>query len=534
MRITKLSSSIPTFRTIPFNNNFTIIAGKSIQKEDVTHNLGKTTVLNLIKFILFNGNAGFLKNIKLKQPEAFFTIDYVDNGTSKTFSRGFSRRKNNEPKEIESIINYEYFIRTQDELNTENGFIKTYFKGKEINWKPTVFSILGFNPNFIEKYLQAKVDCDQLETAIKSLKSIQSNQKDNDELIEELEAQKRNIQENIEKLILFKSEDKDIDHLVSTLDKKLYDLKCSIYEQRTELRKIVTSLERLKENQFDSSKVESVFNQVNLYFGTQIKHSFEELNTFYENVYSNRKKILDEKLKYTKILLENFEKEATNLDEERAGLLEKLSNQESINIYEAKHKELIEIERKIVVLSQSKTTTNISELESQLSNKQTEKLQAAADLSKNIDESRQRFDAINMIYKDIMKTVLKIDSELKIIKRSTGNIDFNVISTNNGIETSELKGDSAKKLSAAAIDIAIRCIRNEDHGFLAQDGIIDALNKSSAELFIKKIKELSKKYDFQYITTALNENLPENIPEEDITIELNDTTDTGRLFGFVF
>ena len=133
-----------------------------------------------------------------------------------------------------------------------------------------------------------------------------------------------------------------------------------------------------------------------------------------------------------------------------------------------------------------------------------------------------------------MQSVLGIESELKIVKHSTGNISFDVQSYNLGTESAQLKGDSAKKLSAAAIDIAIRCIRNDDHGFIAQDGIIDALDKNSASSFINKIKELINKYDFQYITTALREKLPDNIPERDIVIELNDSSDEGLLFGFKF
>lgn len=534
MRLLELSANIPTFRNIKFNNDFSIIVGNTIKKGDVSHNLGKTTVLNLIRYVLFNGSGDFLRKFKSNNPDASFTINYLSNNTNLSFSRNFHRRNNSEPKEIETIINYEYFIRTQDELNTNNGFMKPKYKGKQIYWKPTLFSILGFDSELMEKFLQSKWDCEQLEIAIKSLKNIQSNQIENDKKIEELENQKKEIQKDIDKLILFKSESKDIDILVKDIDNKLYSLKSSIYEQKTEIRKILYSLEKIKDNQFDSTKVEEIFNQINLYFETQVKHSFAELNTFYESIYLNRKKVLTEKLKNAELLLHNYELEANNLDEERASLLGQLSNQESINIYEAKHRELTEIEKKIVLLSQTKTTENITELETKLSKKKTEELEDAANLSRNIDESRIKFDEINKIYKDIMKSVLKIDSEVKIVKRSTGNIDFEVASYKNGTETSELGGDSAKKLSAAAIDIAIRCVQNADHGFLAQDGIIDALNKSSAELFIKKVKELSQKYDFQYITTALKENLPDDISERDIVIELYDQTDAGRLFGFIY
>ena len=534
MRLKKLYSNLESFREVPFNNDFSIIVGRTLKPEDVSHNLGKTTVLNLIKFILFNASGTFLTYVKEKFPDTIFSIDFIEDNSNKSFSRGFTRRKNNEPKEVETKLSYEYFIRTQDELDTNNGFIKSSYKGKEINWKPRIASLLGFDDQLVREKLQLMGDCNELETAIKSLKNIQSNEQEKESKIEELLKQKKNIEESIAKLTLFNAENTDINKLVNTIDEDLFKIKTQIYEEKTEIRKIEKALEKLNKTQFDSRKVESIFNQINLYFEKQVKHSFEELDYFYNEVYSNRKTILDEKLNNSNLLLKTLENSANELDTKRASILEQLANKDSISIYETKHQELIDIEKEIAILSQTQTRANIADLEKQYSEKQTKQLEAAAKLANNIDKSRMQFEKINAIYSDIMKSVLDIDSELKIVKHKTGNISFDVQSYNKGRESAQLKGDSAKKLSAAAIDIAIRCIQNSDYGFLAQDGIIDALDKNSAALFINKVKELIGKYNFQYITTALKEKLPNNIPERDIVIELNDSSDEGLLFGFKY
>lgn len=534
MRLKQLYSNLETFRHITFNNDFSIIVGSSLKKSDTSHNLGKTTVLKLLNYVLFNGSGTFLEYVKQKYPNTVFSIDYVENNNPKSFTRGFGRRKNNEPKEIETEIDYKFFIRTQDELDTDNGFIRPSYKGKEINWKPKLTAILGFDDELMTKKLQLMGDCNQLSSAIQALKNIQSNQVEKEKKIDELREEKSSIEKSIKDLVLFSSENENINKLVNSIDEQLFKIKSSIYEQKTEIRKIETSLEKLGKNQFDSRKVESVFNKVNLYFESQIKHSFEELNTFYNDIYLNRRVALEEKLKFSQINLKSLEDKANGLDLKRAMLLENLANAEAIEIFEAKHKEITEIEKEIAILSQTETTSNITELEKQYSAKQTEQLKVAAELAQNIDESREKFDKINAIYKDIMFSVLGIDSELKIQKHRTGNISFYVQSYNNGTESSQLNGDSAKKLSAAAIDIAIRCVQNSDNGFLAQDGIIDALDKNSAALFITKVKELVSKYDFQYITTALKEKLSNDISEEDIVIELNDFQDSNLLFGFKF
>lgn len=191
MRLKQLYSNLKTFRHITFNNDFSIIVGSSLKKSDTSHNLGKTTVLKLLNYVLFNGSGTFLRHVKQKYPNTVFSIDYVENNNSKSFSRGFGRRKNNEPKEIETEIDYNFFIRTQDELDTDNGFIKPSYKGKEINWKPKLTAILGFDYELMTKKLQLMGDCNQLTSAIQALRNIQSNQLEKEKKIDALKEEKK-------------------------------------------------------------------------------------------------------------------------------------------------------------------------------------------------------------------------------------------------------------------------------------------------------------------------------------------------------
>lgn len=51
MRLKKLYSNIESFRDISFNDKFSIIVGKAVKTDDISHNLGKTTVLNLFSLM---------------------------------------------------------------------------------------------------------------------------------------------------------------------------------------------------------------------------------------------------------------------------------------------------------------------------------------------------------------------------------------------------------------------------------------------------------------------------------------------------
>ena len=131
-----------------------------------------------------------------------------------------------------------------------------------------------------------------------------------------------------------------------------------------------------------------------------------------------------------------------------------------------------------------------------------------------------------------MLRVMKIEASIWIEKKSTGNIDLVLRSFRNGVETEELKGDTAKRISAAAIDIAIRCIQNDDSGFLAHDGVIDDVDANTAEEFVEVVKELLVAYDFQYIMTGLKDRVPPNVVNDDIIIQLHDYENEGLLMGF--
>ena len=373
-----------------------------------------------------------------------------------------------------------------------------------------------------------------IKNAINAVKKVNQSQFDKETEILLLEKQKQVLQESINQIKVFDSDNNEINILVNNIDIKLSEIKPQIYELKTQIRKINQSKNRLKQLSFDTTKIEEVFSEVNLYFSESIKHDIKELNSFYENLYMARQEILNEQLTIVQDQLNTWENEAEELDLQRASMLKQISNESSIQAYKSMYGELTEIEKQLALLKQNSVAENIKNLEDDLAKIQTQHIEAAALLARNIDESRKKFEEINKIYKEIMQKVLKIDAEIKLEKNKTGNISINVKSYKNGIETDELKGDTAKKISAAAIDLAIRCVRNEDNGFIAQDSVIDNIDKNGAKEFINIVKELSKKYKFQYIMTALKEHLTDNILDEDIIIELNDNSEDGLLMGFKY
>lgn len=535
MKIKKISANLDTFRTVLFKNDFNVIVGDPIDTQDGrSHNLGKTTLLRIIKYVLFNGKGDFLKPIKKKHPNLIFSITYYDNETEKIFSRSFSKRQKGEPQQIETSISYEYFIRLQDEFDIANPFRKTYFIGKDSSWKPRLAGLLGFDDTLLSNKLKLADEIKELEKAIKSLKNVNISQGQEQKEIESLESQKKSIEESLNKLELFRSDNMDLNILVQEIDSELYKIRPNIYELKTEKRKIENTLNSLPNLSFNTEKIEKIFSEVNLYFESQIKKDIADLNDFYNYLFLSRKLVIQNRKNIIDMKLTELEMKANELDERRSIILNQLINKNHIDTYNGKYKELIEIEKRLALLKQNKKSENIKKLEEQLEKKKTEHFQIAAEVSLNISSSKSKFNQINKIYSYIMKEVLKINAEIVIEIKTTGNIDIFTKSYKRDNETEELKGDTAKKISAAAVDLAIRCVQNDDSGFIVQDGVIDNLDNNTAFAFITVVKELVNQYHFQYIMTALKEKLPNNVTPDDIRIIFNDKSEQGLLMGFSY
>ena len=331
MKIVSLKSDISTFKDIEFNESFSVITGESKKKESSrSHNLGKTTTVKIIEFVLFSGSGGFLKKIKEKFPDTNFTVEYKDkNGKKYSFSRDFHRRERGSIKEVYTSVEYEYFIRYQDEFDLENGFRKPSFRGADINWKPRLIGLLGFNEDYLSEKLTLNREIKDLENIIKTIKNAKIRFESNRDEIVKLKEDKEIILKSINSLKFIETDNSDIDTIISDLDIRIYELKTKVYNFKKEISKIENSLERSSSYKVDSDDIERIFSEVDLYFGDQLKQDFSDLKQFYHNIYINRSKVLSKMLTDKRDSLIEIEKKMTEVDNQRSYRLNELSNNDS-------------------------------------------------------------------------------------------------------------------------------------------------------------------------------------------------------------
>ncbi|MDV7401772.1 DUF2326 domain-containing protein, partial [Arthrospira platensis SPKY1] len=67
------------------------------------------------------------------------------------------------------------------------------------------------------------------------------------------------------------------------------------------------------------------------------------------------------------------------------------------------------------------------------------------------------------------------------------------------------------------------------------DDVISGDDNGVKSRLIQVVSEIATRYDLQYVFTAIRDNLPPS-PDisEQIVLELNDASDSGRLFKMVF
>lgn len=302
MKISKIYSN-KNFKNIEFNEQFNAVIAyiKSNEKKD-THNLGKTSLLRVIDFLLLskidkNKDKLFGKDLFIGQ--IFYGELKLNNGKYLIIKRGVdfptkisfklnenklenfetnidwdiedlsfdkAKEKLNEYLSFDVLKNWHfrksitYFLRSQqDYLDV---FKLNKFKGKHKDWKPFVFDLLGFNGELIKEKFEIEENIEELKKKLHTLKTeaqIDTSEKDR---LEGLLDIKQNELLEIEKLIdafNFYKEDLKINKtIVEKIDGKLQALNTERYRISFEIEKIKKSLSNIVDD-IDINEIDALF-----------------------------------------------------------------------------------------------------------------------------------------------------------------------------------------------------------------------------------------------------------------------------------
>lgn len=582
MKICKVYSN-KNFKNIEFHNGFNVVIAyiKSKKKED-THNLGKTSLITVLDFLLlskysksdkllgnkiFKGQKFYLE-LELNSGKYLLIKREIDDPTKisfklyesklKQFSQNisfdiqltFDKAKNYLCEclgfDILQKFSYRqplsYFLRSQqDYLDV---FKLKKFLGPQKNWKPFVFELLGFDSGL----MKGKFDLDdKIEEQKKKIKIIQSEAdfkiSEKDKLVSLLEVKRNSLEsakKNIDKFNFYEEDIKTNKSIVETIDSKLQAFLSDRYRITYEISKIKESLDGISEH-VDSDNITSLFQEVNLYYPQQLKKKYEDLIEFQRAITSERIKYLSKNLQKCNTEKLQLDREIEGLEEKKSDLLSLLTQKDSYSKFKEYQKVVLDFE---VEVKRIEDKLNLMDSTLIYKNDITElkkKLDIQVEMIKNAFLKREHSN-INRIFDSIIKEVLGVDATISLKLNKYNNVDFQADYQNKFdlLKTSESEGTSYKKLLCVAFDLAllINYSNRSFYRFSYHDGVFEGLDDRIKVRFIQLLKKYCKEYDIQCVVSLIDSDIPKGnsdlIKQGDFCLELNDNDDQGKLFNCSF
>jgi len=580
MKIVKVYSN-KNFKNIEFKENFNAIIAfiQSKEKKD-THNLGKTSLIRVIDFLLLAsidknkdklfGNdifigQSFFGEFKLNSGKYLVIKRSVDIPTKISFKINTTKLENFQTnliwdkedlsfkkakEQLEDYLSFDvlnnwpyrksitYYLRSQqDYLDV---FKLNNFKGKHKDWKPFVFDLLGFNGDLIKEKLETEEIVDELKKKLNTLEieaQVDSKEKDRLEGLLEIKTNELEEVENfINKFNFYKSDLELNKNIVENIDLKIQALNTDRYRVTFEIDKIEKSLADVLDD-IEMENIEELFSEVNLFFPDQLKKRYNELIDFQKSLTIERKQFLKENLSELKQEFTQINKSINELETEKSSLLSVLTEKDSYQKFKEYHKNLTETEVEIErIKDKLKAIDNSLIIEKEIETNKDIVDNKINELKSALKDRKHA--TINKIFNSIIKDILNTNALISLNINRQGNIEYNADYQNPSdlIKTSEAQGTTYKKLLCVAFDLStlINYSEKSFYKFVYHDGVLEGLDDRIKVRYINLVKTLCKKYNLQYILTLIDSDIPKDnldiISDKEICLLLNDKDNNGKLF----
>lgn len=582
MKLIKVFSDGP-FKNVKFNEGYNIVLATIHDKENKkdTHNLGKTSLLVVIDFLLlstFTKKSPILAN-PIFSTQTFFLELLLNSGKYLVIRRGIEKPskisfKLNEipltnfdiPTEwdeenvafeeakdmLNTFLGYDvltnwpyrksisYFLRSQkDYLDV---FQLNKFKGKHIGWKPFVFDLLGFDGSLVEKKLHCDDEIVEKKSEIATLQkqaSIDIAERDKIiGLIEIKSEEKDRTEKEIDKFNFYSQDVTVTRELIDSIDTQLQTLNSERYRLGYEIKKINSSLEQTSVT-VRLDKLKELYNEVELFFPESLSKQYEELERFTDAISSERRKYLEENLSFLKKEYAQINDAIKVKEQERSDKISILTEVDVYDKFKVYQKELASLEAELSLLQEKLRLIDSS------STIRTEIEKLKDERKEYIDKIREAIDGrahadINKIFNQIVTEITDTNAIISIKQNSDANVEFEAdYQTTTHVTTSEADGTSYKKLLCVAFDIAL-LVSYSSHSFyrfVYHDGVLEGLDDRVKQRLIMVTQRICSEYGLQYILSLIDSDIPKNVedsnqefPMDAVCLNLNDLDDSGKLF----
>ena len=583
MKLSKLYCNDKRFKTVYFKEGFNLILGSVNNKnKNDTHNLGKTTLVEIINYMLLKKKnhffSGETKEEIFKGFEFFLEVE-LDKGFV-TIKRGIKNSKISlkiHKEKEQNFIDFEDWdfkdIKldiAKNELNKlfnfdlksdYRNFLKFILRAQEdysfdfkknevgdIQWKPYIMELFGYGYKTTYEMLKLRREKEEIEIQLSDY---------NEKYFRELE-EKKSIQRIYEeKIKLLKSDlekynyneiDKSItDELVKNILNEISKLNTIRYNLEYDIQNIKQNIGK-EINTMDISEIEILYKEAKVYFGKDIIKDYKDLIKFNEQISKERVKSLNNLLEEKEKELVRIEEELKKKNEEQKNAIKILENNNMILKILSHNDELKKYE-----LEEAKISRELEIMQKNIDLKERENL-IVTEINKFANEIRKNFNSnTNILSKNIKsffseytnKVLYDLRGDILLYPNLNGYPDFkiNLYSVKSGKVTAENDGNSYNNHIKCCLDLSIVTgyiqSNKKFFKFLFHDASIEALDLRLKKSYLELVKDLCSKYKIQYITTAIYDEISDkdiyDLIEKDIVLKLDDSEDySGTLFGFRF
>lgn len=589
MKLSKIYSNQKDFKVISFNDGFNVIFGDIMDTDTEgsveEHNLGKTSLVHLIDFLLLKRLES--ENFLIKFSEKFLNWEFyleikLNDGSFLTIRRSvgnynlvafkshttkdqdfvdeeewdykdlqiYSRDDRKSPTKIleseylkfDVLNNYpfrtflNYLLRTQDDY--VDVFKLNSFKGADSNWKPQILELLGYNPELLDKKYELDED-------IKLSKKLVARLKDTNEddkyairaAIGTKKEERKSIESLIDRFDFYKNDDELNKSLVTEVESKISLLNDRKYAISYDIEEIQSSLSMERPHDIGIEQLQGFFDELKVHFEDSLKKEYSDVIEFTKQLSEERQVYLKDQLKTLKQQLKNTNIQLRSLNDDRARILSTLTQKDSFRKFKSYQAGLATIDGEIFHYEQQ--LRDIDRIE--LFKEEQEKLgDSLKELKKQItvmlESDPQPYLAIRSLFTKIYKTVFEYTGTLAVKMNTAGNVSFEPVVLDAGDAlTGKSHGNTSRHVMCASFILAVMAAYSDKSffRFAYNDGVMEGWGDSHKRSFIKLVREYAEDYDIQFITSMINSDMPSNFSfKEGEVVRTLSKTDT--LFGVDF
>lgn len=583
MKLSKLYCNDKNFKTIEFKSGFNAIIGygNKLNKND-SHNLGKTSIIKLIDYMLLkevskdkdhflNKKEDFFKGyeffLEIESNNSFFTIKRTVGSNKVSIKKHDIKYQNfvNEEewdikdltltkakKEIDIILNFDiesnyrkflkFILRTQKDYD----FVFRKHEVKDKDWKPYIMEMLGYNFKNFEEVFKLKGEKEKIKEQLSDYSDSYFEKLAEKKDIKEIyESKIKELEEEVGKYDYYKIDESVNDDLIKKINIQISQLNKIKYNLTFDIESIKSSL-NTGINTLDLEEIGNIYSEVSIYFNETLKKDYQSLLKFNQQISKERIENLNKVLVEKEKELEKVNLELINKNKEQKKYFEILENNKIISKILLHNNKLNDYKIKYAeVAKELEIMENNIQKNQKLKEKDIEINDLVKKINLEIDGNKNLLkENISNNFIEYTKNIF-FDSEgrISIYKNKEGfpEIEMKMYSLVSGKVTAEDSGNNYNKHMKCCFDLAVIIgyilAQKNYFKFVFHDGSIESSDNKLKVAFLNLINELCEKYNIQYITTAIfdeisNKEVFDKITDKNIILKLDDSIDySGTLFG---